>query len=167
MNDPFYQDPRTLIGAAQTPQPQPMPGRVPVEAFGATRMQGGGSGSLGPSHDLLQQQFRQSLQQQNGVQGLLQQMIGNPAMAQQMGGLLGAVYTPPKVQGAWRGDWGDLTGQQIGPFNRDAYSQPTQIGASWNPWVQNPAGMPAGGGPPQPTFRPPSILGQDASTTTG
>jgi hypothetical protein len=49
---------------------------------------------FGPAHEALSNYFTQSLGQQNAVPGLLNSMQNNPALAQQIGGLLGGSYTP-------------------------------------------------------------------------
>ena len=53
--------------------------------------------SYGPTHGALSDYFQQALQRQLGVPGLLNQMQEDPALAQQVGGLLGGSYTPPAV----------------------------------------------------------------------
>lgn len=49
---------------------------------------------FGPMHQALGDYFQQGLGQQLAMPGLLSEMQNNPALAQQVGGLLGSTYTP-------------------------------------------------------------------------
>ena len=51
----------------------------------------------GPTHGALSNYFQQALQRQLAVPGLLNEMQQRPALAQQIGGLLGGSYTPPAI----------------------------------------------------------------------
>lgn len=70
-----------------------------------TQPTGGTPSYLGPAHQALMQQLGNSLQQQAGAPGLIQQMLSNPDLAKSTGGFSATAYTPdmPSVQ---RVDWG-------------------------------------------------------------
>lgn len=121
---PYSLDPNGFIVAAQTPQPVPMPGRVPVQSFGLSRPAPQSGGLFGPAHAALVDQLRGSMQQSNALPSLLQMMIGNPALAQQIGGLQPGNYTPVTPQ-ATRVDWGTRNAQPA-PAPAPAPAAPAQ-----------------------------------------
>ena len=81
---PYSINPNSYAQQALTPQPVTPP--VQAQATPAMR---------GPANQALYDQLHGALQQQNAVPGLLAQMQANPAMAQQVGGLLAANPAPP------------------------------------------------------------------------
>lgn len=95
---PFSTPSTNFVNFAQQMQQSPMAGRAPVSSFGLTP----GQSALGPSHAALQQKLGVSLDQSNGIQSLLAQLIANPDLAKQMGGLTSGSYTPDQPAGAWR-----------------------------------------------------------------
>lgn len=76
---PYSINPNSYAQQALTPQATTPP--VQAQATPAMR---------GPANQALYDQLHGALQQQNAVPGLLAQMQANPAMAQQVGGLLAA-----------------------------------------------------------------------------
>jgi hypothetical protein len=84
--NPYAIDPTQYISQAL----QPMQGGQPQMAQAQPEQK-----YFGPAHEALSNYFTQSLGQQLNVPGLLGAMQNNPALAQQVGGLLGGSYTPP------------------------------------------------------------------------
>ena len=97
--NPYSVDPSTYISQATAP----MQGGMPQFAQ-MTPANYGGNNYYGPTHQALSQAFQSALQQQIGVPGLLSQMQANPAMAQQVGGLLGSSFAPPAYS-HYTADW--------------------------------------------------------------
>jgi hypothetical protein len=93
--NPYTIDPGMYVQQALAPMQGGMP-QMP-------QMQGEQK-SFGPTHGALSNYFQQALQNQLGVPGLLHQMQQNPALAQQIGGLLGQNYTPPAMN-PYHIDW--------------------------------------------------------------
>jgi hypothetical protein len=83
--NPYAIDPSQYITQAQ----QPMQGGQPQMAQAQPEQK-----YFGPSHEALSNYFTQSLGQQVQMPGLLNAMQNDPALAQQVGGLLGGSYTP-------------------------------------------------------------------------
>lgn len=93
--NPYAIDPSRYITQALEPmqggQPQ-MAQAVPEQKY------------FGPAHEALSNYFTQSLANQINVPGLLGAMQNNPALAQQIGGLLSTAYTP-QAYSPYHIDW--------------------------------------------------------------
>jgi hypothetical protein len=97
--NPYAIDPTQYISQAL----QPMQGGQPEMAQAKPEQK-----YFGPAHETLSNYFNQALMQQMNVPGLLGAMQNNPALAQQIGGLLNNSYTPPAVS-PYRIDWNAAT----------------------------------------------------------
>jgi hypothetical protein len=86
--NPYAIDPSQYITQAL----EPMQGSQPQMAQAKLEQK-----YFGPAHEALSNYFTQALMQQMSVPGLLGAMQNDPALAQQIGGLLGNQYTPPSV----------------------------------------------------------------------
>ena len=86
--NPYAIDPSQYITQAL----EPMQGGQPQMAQAKPEQK-----YFGPAHEALSNYFNQALMQQMNVPGLLGAMQNDPALAQQIGGLLGNQYTPPSV----------------------------------------------------------------------
>jgi len=93
--NPYAIDPSRYITQAL----EPMQGGQPQMAQAKPEQK-----YFGPAHEALSNYFTQSLGQQMSVPGLLGVMQNNPALAQQIGGLLSASYTP-QAYTPYRIDW--------------------------------------------------------------
>lgn len=100
IQNPYSIDPTSFIQGAVNPMqggmpqmPQMTPASYNAQSF------------YGPTHAALAQAFQSALQQQLGVPGLLSQMQSNPAIAQQIGGLLSTGNYTPKAVEPYILDW--------------------------------------------------------------
>ena len=97
--NPYAIDPSQYVSQAL----QPMQGGQPEMAQAKPEQK-----YFGPAHEALSNYFNQALMQQIGVPGLLGAMQNNPALAQQVGGLLGGSYTPT-APAPYNIDWNAAT----------------------------------------------------------
>jgi hypothetical protein len=113
--NPYAVDPSQYVSQAL----QPMQGGQPQMAQAVPEQK-----YFGPAHEALSNYFTQSLGQQLSVPGLLGAMQNNPALAQQIGGLLGGSYTP-SAYSPYRIDWNaaqDIANRMPQNFVGDAMS---------------------------------------------
>lgn len=99
---PFNTLPTTFLQNAENGQPNVTPGRQDVSSFGLSQPNWGPP--VSQSHAMLLDKLNSS-QQNNNMSGLMNQLIANPQLAQQLGGLTSQNYSPTQFQNGMKIDF--------------------------------------------------------------